>query len=42
MWLKEQEGVEKAWVEAVWEYKESPRNLVVVGVKKKEARGWAE
>lgn len=26
-------GVRDAWVEAVWEYDQSPRNLVVVGVK---------
>ena len=36
MWLREQEEVEKAWVESVWEYAESPRNLVVVGVKRRE------
>lgn len=35
LWLKEQEEViEEAWVEPVFEYKFSPRNLVVVGVKK--------
>jgi hypothetical protein len=34
LWLKEQSEVEEAWVEAVFEYKQSPRNLVVVGVKK--------
>lgn len=34
LWLKEQEQVEKAWVEPVFEYKYSPRNLVVVGIKK--------
>jgi hypothetical protein len=33
LWLKEQQGIERAWVEAVFEYKHSPRNLVVVGVK---------
>lgn len=34
-WLGEQEGVvEESWVEAVFEYRLSPRNLVVVGVKK--------
>jgi hypothetical protein len=34
LWLGEQEEVERAWVEAVFEYKYSPRNLVVVGIKK--------
>lgn len=34
LWLKEQKEVETAWVEAVFEYKYSPRNLVVVGIKK--------
>lgn len=34
LWLKEQDRVEQAWVEPVFEYKHSPRNLVVVGVKK--------
>jgi hypothetical protein len=34
LWLKEQEEVEDAWVEPVFEYKYSPRNLVVVGIKK--------
>ena len=34
MWLKEQEEVEDCWVEAVFDYKQSPRNLVVVGTKK--------
>lgn len=34
-WLREQEGVvQECWVEAVFEYAFSPRNLVVVGVKK--------
>lgn len=28
--------VEDSWVESVFDYKESPRNLVVVGIKKKE------
>jgi hypothetical protein len=37
LWLKEQEEVETAWVEPVFEYKYSPRNLVVVGIKKGEA-----
>ncbi len=34
LWLMEQDEVEKAWVEPVFEYKYSPRNLVVVGIKK--------
>ena len=34
LWLKEQEEVKDCWVEAVFDYKESPRNLVVVGTKK--------
>ncbi|CAO2647348.1 Nn.00g082700.m01.CDS01 [Neocucurbitaria sp. VM-36] len=34
LWLREQEEVECAWVEPVFEYKYSPRNLVVVGIKK--------
>ncbi|EAT77129.2 hypothetical protein SNOG_15464 [Parastagonospora nodorum SN15] len=34
LWLGEQDEVEQAWVEPVFEYKHSPRNLVVVGIKK--------
>lgn len=34
LWLKEQDEVETAWVEPVFDYALSPRNLVVVGVKK--------
>ncbi|CAI6298947.1 unnamed protein product [Periconia digitata] len=34
LWLKEQDEVAEAWVESVFEYGLSPRNLVVVGVKK--------
>ncbi|KAF2647534.1 hypothetical protein K491DRAFT_614447 [Lophiostoma macrostomum CBS 122681] len=34
LWLREQEEVEEAWVEPVFEYGLSPRNLVVVGIKK--------
>ncbi|KAK3061939.1 hypothetical protein LTR53_019590, partial [Teratosphaeriaceae sp. CCFEE 6253] len=33
LWLKEQDQVREAWVEPVFEYGLSPRNLVVVGVK---------
>ncbi|KAL3957500.1 hypothetical protein ACCO45_008078 [Purpureocillium lilacinum] len=37
-YLKEQtDVVEDAWVESVFDYKESPRNLVVVGIKKEAA-----
>ncbi|OMP85666.1 hypothetical protein BK809_0004337 [Diplodia seriata] len=34
LWLKEQPEVERAWVEPVFDYALSPRNLVVVGLKK--------
>ncbi|KAF2492214.1 hypothetical protein BU16DRAFT_574278 [Lophium mytilinum] len=34
LWLKEQKEVQHAWVEAVFDYKMSPRNLVVVGIKR--------
>ncbi|KAF9737104.1 hypothetical protein PMIN03_006738 [Paraphaeosphaeria minitans] len=34
LWLKEQPEVETAWVEPVFDYALSPRNLVVVGIKK--------
>ncbi|KAF2163496.1 hypothetical protein M409DRAFT_57393 [Zasmidium cellare ATCC 36951] len=34
LWLKEQDEVQEAWVEPVFDYKLSPRNLVVVGLKK--------
>ena len=34
LFLREQEEVAQAWVEPVFEYGMSPRNLVVVGVKK--------
>lgn len=34
LFLKEQDDVADAWVEPVFEFKHSPRNLVVVGVKK--------
>lgn len=33
LWLKEQEQVKEAWVEPVFDYALSPRNLVVVGIK---------
>lgn len=34
LWLKEQDEVKEAWVEPVFDYKFSPRNLVVVGIKR--------
>lgn len=34
LFLKEQEEVAHAWVEPVFDYKQSPRNLVVVGIKR--------
>ena len=34
LYLKEQAEVRDCWVEAVFDYKQSPRNLVVVGIKK--------
>ncbi|CAD0112138.1 unnamed protein product [Aureobasidium uvarum] len=34
LFLREQDEVADAWVEAVFEFKHSPRNLVVVGIKK--------
>jgi Methyltransferase domain len=33
LWLTEQEEVGKAWVENVFDYGQSPRNLVVVGIR---------
>ena len=39
LYLKEQDCVDEAWVEAVFDYKESPRNLCVVGIKKGECVG---
>lgn len=39
LFLKEHSDiVQDAWVESVFDFKESPRNLVVVGIKKKEAQ----
>ncbi|CAK4034082.1 Hypothetical predicted protein [Lecanosticta acicola] len=34
LWLKEQEEMREAWVEPVFDYRLSPRNLVVVGIKR--------
>ncbi|OAL67243.1 hypothetical protein A7C99_1660 [Trichophyton rubrum] len=42
MYLREQECVKDAWVEPVFEYSQSPRNLVVVGVKKPAAAAISE
>ncbi len=36
LYLKEQACVEDAWVDIVFDYKHSPRNFVVVGIKKNE------
>ncbi|KAK2603478.1 hypothetical protein QQS21_004338 [Conoideocrella luteorostrata] len=36
MFLREQDEVKSAWVETVFDYAESPRNLVVVGVKRED------
>jgi len=36
LWLREQVGwIGKCWVEPVFDYKHSPRNLVVVGIRKR-------
>jgi Methyltransferase domain len=36
LWLREQVGwIGKSWVEPVFDYKHSPRNLVVVGIRKR-------
>ena len=35
-WLREQGEVARCWVEPVFDYKQSPRNLVVVGVKARD------
>lgn len=34
LWLREQDEVESCWVENVFDYSQSPRNMVVVGTKK--------
>jgi len=34
LWLKEQDCVEEAWVQSAFDYEKSPRNMVVVGIKK--------
>ncbi|KAK5056809.1 hypothetical protein LTR84_012341 [Exophiala bonariae] len=45
LFLREQDCVERCWVESVFDYRHSPRNLVVVGIKKtgvEGGRGWEE
>jgi hypothetical protein len=37
LFLKEQDCVERCWVEPVFDYALSPRNLAVVGIKKRPA-----
>jgi hypothetical protein len=37
LFLREQECVEECWVEPVFDYVQSPRNLVVVGIKRPKA-----
>ena len=34
LFLKEHDAVRECWVEAIFDYEQSPRNLVVVGIKK--------
>ena len=34
LYLREQKDIKDCWVDAVFEYKHSPRNLVVVGIKR--------
>lgn len=36
-WMKEQPCIGEAWVQAVFDYSISPRNMVVVGIRKREA-----
>ncbi len=36
LWLREQDCTERCWVEPVFDYAHSPRNLVVVGVRKRK------
>lgn len=37
LWLKEQKEVAEAWAEPVFDYAMSPRNLVLVGIKRRSA-----
>ncbi|KAM3497962.1 hypothetical protein MY10362_008702 [Beauveria mimosiformis] len=39
VWLKEQDEVREAWVETVFDFGQSPRNMVVVGIKKESGGG---
>lgn len=39
LYLREQDCVDRCWVEPVFEYRHSPRNLVVVGIKKATHKG---
>jgi hypothetical protein len=34
LWLTEQDCVQEAWVQTAFEYMQSPRNMVVIGIKK--------
>ena len=34
LWLREQDTIDRCWVETVFDYQKSPRNLVVIGIKK--------
>jgi len=34
LWMKEQREINECWVESVFDYRKSPRNMVVVGVKR--------
>ena len=35
--LREQKEVERCWVDSIFEYRQSPRNLVVVGIKRRSS-----
>ncbi|KAJ8605719.1 hypothetical protein MRB53_041360 [Persea americana] len=35
LWLREQPEVEQAWVEAVFDYARSPRNMAIIGMKRR-------
>ncbi|OAA43431.1 hypothetical protein BBO_04574 [Beauveria brongniartii RCEF 3172] len=39
VWLREQDEVGEAWVETVFDFGQSPRNMVVVGIKKGSGGG---
>ncbi|KAM3510986.1 hypothetical protein MY11210_005385 [Beauveria gryllotalpidicola] len=42
LWLREQDEVGEAWVETVFDFGQSPRNMVVVGIKKESGGGERE